>query len=201
MLQWLRVRSGERRLTSCRDATRAWEGLRERTLGTAFSGGSGANRGRVGRGEAGGRASAGQASRKQASGGGRRDTRAVTARLPDPRLQRGRVSKLEAVCGRIVPQTRIEDKNRATSRNRAAEFQNRTSEKVGRSRKMGSRKGLLSRLAAFSCHRPVRRAWKKKCALGVLLGWVSPDRPTLFSPRGAGVVALFGRLSAGFKRF
>eukprot|EP00964_Phaeocystis_antarctica_P050964 scaffold29715_cov71-Phaeocystis_antarctica.AAC.1 len=53
MLQWLRVQSVERRLTSCRDATRAWEGLRERTRGIAFSGGGGANRGYVGRGEAG----------------------------------------------------------------------------------------------------------------------------------------------------
>ena len=50
-------------------------------------------------------------------------TTRVTDRLQDPRLQRGRVSKLalEAVCGRIVAQPATDknrDKNRATSRNR-----------------------------------------------------------------------------------
>ena len=62
----LRVHSGEGQLTSCRDAscrlalcefvlrdTRAWEGLSERTLGIAFSGGGGPNRVNVGQGEAG----------------------------------------------------------------------------------------------------------------------------------------------------
>ena len=38
-------------------------------------------------------------------------TTRVTDRLQDPRLQRGRVSKLEAVCGRIVAKPGT-DKNR-----------------------------------------------------------------------------------------